>query len=134
MEIGGPGGANSARHTPGVRTVPNSLPAGSKTGSPPRTRFYSRPIAAGDRPTQIVDGSPPNRTVTLISPIVGFSVFVGDSGVGEGNGVKLTPGIPCYVSLVGLQDLYAVTDSPVAIPLQVQVSIVLMAEQERNTL
>lgn len=129
----GPGSALGARHTPGVRTVPNSLPAGSKTGSPPRTQLYSRAIPAGEI-QEIVNGAPTNRTITLIAPVVGFSVFVGDSGVGEKTGLKLTPGIPFYVSLVGLQNLYAVTDSPVAIPVQVQVSIVLMAEQERNTL
>lgn len=134
MAFGGPGAVNNARHTPGVRAVPNSLPAGSKTGAPPRTRFYSRPIVNGEAPTVIADGSPTNRTVTLISPLVGFNVFVGDSGVSAGNGVKLTPGIPCYVSLVGLQELYAVTDAPVPLPLQIQVAIVLMAEQERNTL
>ena len=134
MAFEGPGVGSGGRHSPAYQPVPNSLPAGSKTGAPPRTRFYARPIQPGGAPLEIVEGTPPNRSVVLIAPVVGFNVFIGDSGVSTQNGLQLTPGIPYYLSLVGLQPLYAVSDAPVPLVLGVQVSIVLMAEQERNTL
>lgn len=133
---GGP--ALSVRATPGYQPAPNSEPLGAMTGAPPRTQFYSRPIipasqlgAAGGSPTLIVAGTAPNRVAILTAPLIGFTVYIGDAGVTPQNGLALTPGLNYEAVLVGLQELYAVTDAPVFVPLQIQVAPVLMAERER---
>ena len=71
--------------------------------------------------------------VTLTAPHVGFAIYIGDSGVSPANGLALPPGRDYVVQLVGLQELYAVTDAPVYLPLQIQVSPILFAERERKT-
>lgn len=119
------------RATPGYVPAPNSEPLGSITGAPPRTQFYSRPIAPG-LPTLIVPGTAPNRVAIITAPLIGFNVFIGDAGVTPQNGLALTPGLNYEAILVGLQELYACTDSPVTVPLQIQVAPVLMAERERT--
>lgn len=120
------------RATPVFQPAPNSEPLGSLTGAPPRTQFYSRPIIPGLTPTQIVVGAAPNRVAILTAPLIGFNIFIGDAGVSVRNGLALTPGLNYEAILVGLQELFACTDSPVAVPLQVQVAAVLMAERERT--
>ncbi len=102
------------------------------TGAPVRTRLYSQPIAAGTKQTMIVTGTKENRVAILLAPIVGFYVFIGDAGVGVRNGFQLPPGQPYEVILPGLQELFAVTNSPVSLQLQIQVAPVLMAERERR--
>jgi hypothetical protein len=128
------------RATPGFVPAPNSKPLGSKTGAPPRTQFYSRPVIpatmlgqGGGSPTQIVAGTAENRVAILTAPLIGFTVYIGGSGVTPQNGLALTPGLNYEAILPGLQELFAVTDAPVFVPLQVQVAPVLMAERERET-
>jgi hypothetical protein len=127
------------RATPGFVPAPNSEPLGSLTGAPPRTQFYSRPVIPaasigvnGAEPTLIVAGMAPNRVAILTAPLIGFTVYIGDAGVTPQNGLALTPGLNYEAVLVGLQELYAVTDAPVYVPLQIQVAAVLMAERERT--
>lgn len=128
------------RATPGQMPAPNSEPLGARTGAPPRVEFYSTlviPFAAvgsnGVEATQIVPPTPPNRVVVLTPPLVQFTVYIGKSGVSPQNGLALTPGLNYEALLVGLQELYAVTDAPVYLPLQIQISPVLFAERERKT-
>lgn len=118
---------------------PNSEPLGALTGAPPRTRFYSTNVipssAVGmsrQEPTRIVDGAAPNRVVILTAPIIGFTIYIGDASVTPQNGLALVGGLAYEAILPGLQDLYAVTDAPVYLPLQVQIAAVLLAERQRK--
>lgn len=143
-ELGGAGALGGSRagsrSTPNQVPAPNSEPLGAKTGAPPHVRFYSTlviPFSAigvrGAEPVQIVPPTPPNRIVTLTAPHVGFTIYIGDSGVSPATGLALPPGRDYQAQLVGLQELYAVTDAPVYLPLQIQVSPILFAERERKT-
>jgi hypothetical protein len=138
--VGGPLVAAGVRAQPGVAPAPNSQPAGARTGAPPRTKLYSRqvmPFSAlgtnSNEATLIISGTPENRVSILTAPLVGFRIYIGDSGVSPQTGLALPPGLAYDVPLVGLQDVYAVTDAPVYLPLQILISIVLMAEQQRPT-
>lgn len=128
-----------ARLTPTWKPTPNSEPAGALTGAPIRTIFRSYRIipasavgVGGNEATQIVPGTASNRLVVLLAPAVNFSIYIGDSGVTPDTGFALPAGQPYDAPLPGLQDLYAVTDAPVYLRLQVQISIVLSAEQQRK--
>jgi hypothetical protein len=129
---------------PGVRTTPNvyepapnAEPVGADTGAPPRTQFFSRLVVPAsttkDNATLLVLGTPENRVALITAPAVGFTVYIGDSGVSPDNGAPLTPGVPYEAILPGLQPLYAVTDAPVYLRVGVQVAIVLAAERQRKT-
>lgn len=135
----GPAASSGVRATPNFVPAPNSEPLGAITGAPPRTRLYSRMVATqasvgvnGGEATQVVTGTANNRLAILTAPLVGWSIYIGDSGVTPDTGLQLTPGLAYEVILPGLQELYAVTDAPVPIALQVQVASVLMAERERR--
>ena len=121
----------SARATPSFSPAPNSEPTGALSGVPPRTLHMRRDVT--NKAMQIVLGTPENRVVVLTAPFVGYTILIGDSSVLPQNGLALTPGLAYTTGLMGLQDLYAVTDAPdpVKISLQIQVSIVLMAERQR---
>lgn len=127
---GVPGGV---RAQPNVMPVPNTVPAGAQTGAPPRVQFFSRQVNPGSvrKPTLIAAGTPENRVITITTPAVGFTVYLGDESVTTATGMGLPPGQTIDFPLVGLQAVYAVTDSPTYIPVQVCISIVLMAEQAR---
>jgi hypothetical protein len=136
--LGGP--RAGSRSTPNQVPTPNSEPLGAKTGAPPRVRFYSTKIipftaigVRGAEPTQIIPPTPPNRLITLTAPFVGFTIYIGDSGVSPTTGLALPPGRDYQAQLVGLQELYAVTDAPIYMTLQIQVSPILFAERERKT-
>ncbi len=117
------------RSTPAFSPAPNSEPVGALNGVPPRTVLYRRDITTDAQ--QIVIGTAENRVVFLTAPRVSYTIWIGDSSVTQKNGVALVGGLTYDVPIIGLQELYAVTDSPVAIPLQIQVAIVLMAERQR---
>lgn len=121
------------RAQPNVVPVPNTVPAGVQTGAPPRVQFISRLVAPGvlKKATLIAAGTPENRVVTLTPPSVGFTIFLGDADVTPMNGMALPAGQAFDVPLVGLQELWAVTDSPVYLRVTGLISIVLMAEQGR---
>lgn len=127
------------RSTPNFQPAPNSQPLGALSGAPPRTHFYSRPVipasAVGvnrQEQTRIVLGTPENRVAILTAPLVGWTIYIGDSGVSPQTGLALPPGLAYEVILPGLQDVYAVTDAPVYLSLQVQIAPVLMAERQRR--
>ncbi len=131
--LGNPGPGLGTRATPSFPT-PNSEPTGYLTGAPVRTRFYSTSVApvSSRGQTHIVPGVPNNRVVILTAPLVGFRIYIGESGVTPANGLALPPGLAYEVLLPGLQDLYAVTDAPVYLTVQVQVASVLLAERQRR--
>lgn len=127
--IGGlviPGGL---RATPGVQPAPNSEPVGALSGVPPRTKLYQRSVT--NRAQEVVLGTPENRLAVLTAPAVGWNIWVGDASVNTKTGLQLPPGLPYDVPIIGLQPLYAITDAPITLPLQIMVTIVLMAERQR---
>ena len=121
--------AAGIRAQPTVQPVPNNVPVGAQTGAPPRTRMYSRLILPGQR-TLLVDASPENRVVSIQPPNVKATLYVGDPGLTVGTGMAISAGGQ-EIPIVGLQEVWAVTDSPTAMRVNVYVSIVLMAEQAR---
>lgn len=121
-----PGGS---RATPLYEPAPNSEPVGALAGVPPRTRLYQRGITSAAQ--EIVLGTAENRLITLTAPLVGWNIYVGDASVSPKIGLQLPPGIPYQLPVVGLQSLYAVTDAPITLPLQILVSIILAAERQR---
>lgn len=136
-DLGSPGLVPGVRATPNRwEPTPNGEPAGANTGAPPRTRFFSMPVppaTSEGAPVQLVAPTPENRVVIITPPAVGFTIFVGDAGVSPKNGTALTPGLNYEVILPGLQALYAVTNAPVYLRVNVQVAIVLAAERQRET-
>jgi hypothetical protein len=108
---------------------------GSLTGAPPQTDLYERqvaPSASGATPVRVVDNARASRVATFTAPSVGFSIFVGGSGVQPGQGTRLPPGLPYDMVIPGFQELFAVTDAPVFLPLQVQVAPLLIGDRERR--
>jgi hypothetical protein len=141
MAEGGPGLGliPGARVTPAFQPTPNSEPLGALTGAPVRTILRSYQIipssavgARGNEATLIVPETAANRVIILLAPTVNFRIYVGDSGVNPGIGFALPPGQPYETILPGLQGLYAVTDAPVFLRLQVQIAPILYAEQQRK--
>jgi hypothetical protein len=105
---------------------------GSLTGAPPRVAFKRLIVSAGPTPTLIVPGERASRSVVLTAPFVGFAIFVGNSSVRpNANSVALPPALPYEIILPGLEELYAVTDSPVGLPLQIQIGALLLGDRER---
>ncbi len=140
-EMGGPGGVAigaGAQQPPGPGMNNNAQPQvgtrplGWRTGAPPRTVLTSIPIipAGFGAATQIVLATAESRLVTLTAPLVGFSIYVGDSGV-KITDMALTPGIPYAIPIVGNQELWAITDAPVYIPLRIQIAPLLNGDRER---
>ncbi len=131
--LGNPGpGFPGVRSTPGYQPTPNSEPVGYQTGAPPRTRMFSLSLPAGTTPIQIIQGTPENRIVILTAPNVAFTIFIGNEGVDTRTGFALPAGLAQEIPIVGLQDIYAVTDAPVPLRLQVIVSSILLAERQRQ--
>jgi len=127
------------RMTPAFRPTPNSEPLGALTGAPVRTIFRSYQVipasavgVGGNEATQIVPPTAANRLVVLLAPAVNFRIYIGDSGVTPLTGFALPVGQPYDAVIPGLQDIYAVTDAPVFLRLQVQIAPILYAEQQRK--
>ena len=129
---GAPGGITGTRSTQGYQPTPNSEPMGSITGVPVRTRAYALPLVAGSNPIVIAPGTRENKVVLITPPDVGFMVFVGDSGVTPLNGFALIPGTQNEFPLPGFQELYAVTNAPVTLIVQITITPILLAERERR--
>jgi hypothetical protein len=142
-QLGGGGGSTPMAGLPGlvsagvraqptVAPVPNNVPAGAQTGAPPRTLLYSRLISPSTlkSPTLIVSATPENRVVSIQPPNVNFTIYVGDAGVTPLVGYAV-PATGVEIPLPGLQALYALTDAPTWLRVNIWVSIVLMAEQAR---
>lgn len=117
---------------------PGARPLGWLTGAPPRSLFRSFPVipfsAVGPfrEPTLVVEGFRTSRVAVFTAPVIGFRIFIGESGVRPGLGLVLPPGQPYEVIIPGNQQIYAVTDAPTYVPLQIQVSAILMGDRERR--
>lgn len=135
LGLGSPMGGSllpaGVRVTPGYQPTPNSEPLGSETGAPPRPRYFSTVV--GQTASLIATGTRDNRICTVVAPIVGgFTIYVGDAGVSTRNGYALVPGIADDFPLVGFQELFAVTDAPTILRVQVKIFSILLAERERR--
>jgi hypothetical protein len=113
---------------------PNAQPLGALTGAPPPTVIkvvQILPATALGAPTLIVPPTRDSRVVSLLAPFVGFSIFIGKSGVKVGD-LSLPPGLPWDIVLPGFDEMYAVTDAPVFLPLRVQIASILIGDRERR--
>ena len=114
------------------RAQPFSKPLGAYTGAPTQTQLVNSLVGAGIVPTCIVPSTRENRFVTLTAPLVAFTVFVGGAGVSLNQGTALTPGLPYEISLPGNQAIYAVSNCPIALRLQIQIAAALAGDLERR--
>jgi hypothetical protein len=88
----------------------------------------------GVGPTLVVSPDRASRLVIFTAPLVGFSIFIGPAGVRTdpgGSGMALVPSLPYECVIPGGQEIYALTDSPIAIPLRVQEAPLLIGDRER---
>jgi hypothetical protein len=129
--IGAPPAAFRAQ--PSVAPVPNAVPAGAQTGAPPRVSFFGRLVAPSStrKPTLIAPGTPENRVLTVTTPSVPFTIYLGGPDVTPNNGMPLPQGQTIEIPIVGLQEIWAITDAPTYQKIGGLISIVLMAEQAR---
>jgi hypothetical protein len=127
----GQGFSPGFRPTPGYHPTPNGEPTGYKTGAPVYTKFFSLQIPPG-KATEIVPGTAENRIVTITAPALSFKVFIGTTGVTVNRGLQLPAGLAYQALLPGLQALYAATDAPVVLTLQIQVATILASDQQRE--
>jgi len=125
-------GPSGVRHTPGYQPTPNSEPMGSITGTPVRTRLYSFPLLPGPTAVQIISETRENKIALVTPPNVGFTVYIGDAGVTPQTGFALQPGVEKEIILAGFQQVFAVSDAPVMLRLQIEVAPILLAERERR--
>ncbi|MBV8721699.1 MAG: hypothetical protein JO277_06095 [Candidatus Eremiobacteraeota bacterium] len=140
MVVGNPGpGIVGVRATPAFTPTPNNEPMGALTGAPVRTTLRSYQIIpasavgqGGREATLIVPPTASNRVAILLAPLVAFRIYIGGSGVTPQTGFALPQGQPYETILPGLQEIYAVTDAPIYLALQVQVAPILYAEQQRK--
>jgi hypothetical protein len=137
----------SARETAAQGPQPagqiGTRPLGWRTGAPPRTSLRTvqvLPFSAVQKvsqgvsaqATKIVDGDLASRAVLLTAPFVGFSIYISEEPtVRPGVGLRLPPGLPYPIELPGGQALYAVTDAPVYLALNVQVAALMIGDRER---
>jgi hypothetical protein len=123
-----------------ARFQPNTRPVGHYTGAPPATRLTQVPVTpivngAGiiQVPTLIVPETRENRFIILTAPFVAFSIYINDAAnFSLLSALALPPGLPYEVTLQGNQKLYAVTDSPVFLPLRIQIAAAIAGDTERR--
>lgn len=134
--LGDPSTPTSVATEISSRTQPNSVELGHYTGVPPQTQLKNElvaPFGANPTATCIVPATRENRFVILTAPLVGFSIFVGDSsGASPTQGIALPPGLPYEITLPGNQSLYAVTDAPTYLRVRVQVAAAITGDLERR--
>lgn len=118
-------------------SVPGSQPVGMNTGAQPPTELRTFVVPPMPQQAAVVAYASmrANRFITLTAPkLTGpFSVYIGmTEAVNGSNGHALPPGLPYEITLPGDQVLYAITDSPVAVRLAVQVAIAVSGDRERT--
>lgn len=120
---------------------PNAMPLGALTGAPPQTQLRTyqvipaAAVGATNVPTLVAEPDRASRVLIFTAPLIGFSIYIGDSGVtGDpgSSGLALPAGLPYEVIVPGLQAVYAVTDAPVYVPLRVQIAAILIGDRERR--
>jgi len=122
----------SASGDQGTGHAPGYEPVGSMSGAPPPTTVRVIQIRPGTNPVRIVDPTRENRIITMLAPLVGFTIYVGNSSVTPSNGYGLVGGLSHDIPIPGLGEIYAVTDAPVVLPLRLQVATLLIGDRERK--
>jgi hypothetical protein len=110
------------------------IPLGARTGAPPWARFKSiliAPTGANGGPTIVAEADVQSRIITITAPLVGFTIYIGADNVKVGD-FALPRGLPYDCPVPGGQFVYAVTDAPVYLPLQVQIGALLIGDSERR--
>ena len=138
--LGDPSVPSQTAADPRLGRQPFSQPLGQLTGAPPRTQLTQirvTPIvnAGGivQVPTLIVPDTRENRFITLLAPFINFSVYVSaQANFNVLSALALPVGQPYEVALPGFQKLYAVTDSPVFVALQIQIAPAIASDTERR--
>jgi len=137
--MGSSAGIALVSSNPGQTGQVNSVPLGSITGAPPWARLQKIEIipfaAVGNRgqvPTLVAARERQNRIIIVTAPAVGFGIYIGDSGVRPGYSFVLPPGVAYDIIIPGGQDLYAVTDAPTYLSVQVQAAPLLVGDKERR--
>lgn len=119
---------------------PGGRPLGFYTGAPPRTQLLQvsvtpqvNALGVAQAPTPIVSPTRENRFITLTAPNIAFAVLVcPDSVFNALSSFTLPPGLAYEISLPGNEGLYAVTTSPVFVPLQIQIAPAIASDTERR--
>jgi hypothetical protein len=134
--------ATTAAMDPGAMPgrQPGGRPLGYATGAPPRTQLTQvnvtpnvNALGVVQQPTLIVPGTTQNRFVTLTAPLLAFAILVSsEASFNPFSSYTLPPGLPCEISLPGNEALYAVTTSPVFVPLQIQIAPAIASDTERR--
>lgn len=89
-------------------------------------------MQVGPTTVQIVPADPASRVIVLTAPLVGFTIFVGDAGVQTNGGLALPRGLPYEFVLPGMQELFAITDAPVFLPVVIQAAAILVGDRQRR--
>lgn len=119
---------------------PGGRPLGYATGAPPRTTFLQinvtpivNALGVAQQPTLIVPATPDNRFITITAPLVAFAVLINSAATfNPAASFTLPPGLPYELSLPGLEEIYAVTTSPVFVALQIQLAPAIAADMQRR--
>ena len=138
-------GAGAQPSPPVLPPAPGMEPLGYKTGAPPRIELATyqvipaSAVGAGRRaaePTRVCIRDPQSRVAIFQAPLLGgFVIYIGDAGIASNpgaNGLALPAGLPYEVIIPGGQEIYAVTNAPVYLPLRVQIASILIGDRERR--
>lgn len=132
VEFGAPGSRVASRNPPeGPGSFsPNSQPLGSTTGAPPRTKIFQIQVNATG--VQIAPPDKFNREIIITAPDVAFGIFVGIDGNPTAGGSPIPAGVPYEIDVPGFTSVWAATNAPVWIPIQVQIAPLLVGDRERR--
>jgi hypothetical protein len=138
--IGDPSLPSQTAADPRLGRQPGGQPLGRDTGAPSRTLLTQvrvtpmvNALGVAQQPTPIVLGTRENRFITLLAPFVNFRVYIAMSAnVTPLSSLALPAGIPYEISLAGGQELYAATDAPVFLSVQIQVAPAIASDTERR--
>lgn len=132
--------ATTAADASVVTRQPGGRPLGFYTGAPPRTQLFQvnitpqvNGLGVPQPATLVVPETRENRFVTVTAPSIAFAVLVCPSATFNPlSSFVLPPGVAYEISLPGLEALYAVTTSPVFVPIQIQIAPAIAADTERR--
>jgi hypothetical protein len=138
--LGDPSMGATVASDPRTARQPFSQPLGALTGTPTRTRFLQvlvTPLVNGagvrQPPTLIVEATRENRFVILTAPLMNFRIFINsEANLSLLGSLSLPSGLPFEIPLPGNQALYAVTNAPVFLPLQIQIAAAIASDTERR--
>jgi len=140
LRFGDPSLPATTAADPTLGRQPGGRPLGFYTGAPPRTQLTQvnvtpnvNALGVVQQPTLIVPPTTQNRFVTLTAPLLAFAILVSsEASFNPFSSYTLPPGLPYEISLPGNEQLFAVTTSPVFVPLQIQIAPAIASDTERR--